>query len=76
MFADYMEGAQADMVEEMTKGILDAAHAAVRNHGDDPRMPVIISAAFAYALEVIGQGDPTIPETVRGLLEMSAPPKG
>jgi len=74
MFADYMEGAQADTVEELTKGILDATHAAARNHGDDPRMPVIISAAFAYALELLGHGDPTIPETVRGMLERGAPP--
>lgn len=69
MFTDYFEEVEAASVEELTRAILVATQEIMRRHGNDPRMPVVVSAAFAYSLEVIGEGESSIPPTVRGMLD-------
>jgi len=72
MFADYMEEVQAEAVEELTNAILEAAQEVMSRHGDDPKMAVVISAAFACSLDVIGKDEASIPPTVLGMLERMA----
>lgn len=50
-----MIGAAAEAVQEVARGMLKAAGAAMTRHGPDPNSPAILGAAFCFAIDKINR---------------------